>query len=259
MSNIEKKSKLSGSIEKEIKDPEHFEELKKIKEDSSTVNIVNPITGKSALVKISRDGTTDEKLAAIMLHPESTREQKDSMIANYLFERGLESASFLMELFKSKGMHTKETRAFKSQIRFDFEMLVNLFVNWLESTSENIRLSLGLNESFYEDYVKMVEKNRKLKGKLDPDDLVKIMKKMFDKKISKEMLSLYTLYVRFKEQSKTLVEEVRKITMMREKERGWGIYVSKTGKIYDITDKDISEIVMKECEEYNNVSRQNTN
>src|ERR1700753_121165 len=70
-----------------------------------TIRVRNPITFKEADVVVSRNGTTEEKLAMMLLAPDATKQQKESMLAGYLFERGKESSSFLAELFVSKGTH----------------------------------------------------------------------------------------------------------------------------------------------------------
>jgi hypothetical protein len=79
----------------------------------------------------------------VLVDRDSTREQKDSAVSNYLFERGQENASFLMELFRHKGQHTKETRVFKSQIRFDFDHLCRTMARLFKDIGEGIKKDKG--------------------------------------------------------------------------------------------------------------------
>lgn len=106
---------------------------------SEKFRVVNPITGKTADIVLHRDGTTDEKLAMVLLSPDATKEQKDSFVSNWMFERGKENASFLAELYISKGTHVKETQAFKRQIRFDFESFANTMVILLQDLANDLR------------------------------------------------------------------------------------------------------------------------
>ncbi len=106
---------------------------------SENFRVVNPITGKTADIVLHRDGTTDETLAMVLLSPDATKEQKDSFVSNWMFERGKENASFLAELYISKGTHVKETQAFKRQIRFDFESFANTMVILLQDLANDLR------------------------------------------------------------------------------------------------------------------------
>lgn len=109
------------------------------KENTEKIKVINPITGNKAIVPLSRAGTTDKKLAMIMLAPDATKEQKNSMVSQWLFEQGKENASFIAELFVSKGVHTKETQAFKKQIRWDFEMFADKIVGLFEDLAGDLR------------------------------------------------------------------------------------------------------------------------
>src|SRR3990167_5402718 len=126
--DIEKKSVLSGSLDSRENDDPEWKKAREIdfgkKED---VHVKNPVTGKTALVSLDRSGETAENVASILVSHDATKDQKDRAITAYLFDRGMESASFLAELFRSKGQHTRETRLFKTQMRFDYESFVSVF------------------------------------------------------------------------------------------------------------------------------------
>lgn len=135
---------LGGKVGKFQEDHRHME-MKTLElglPAEETIRIKNPVTGKEADVVISRTGTSQDKLGMIMLAPDATKEQKDSMLAQYLFEQGKESASFLAELFASKGVHFKQTQAFKRQMRFDFEMFADRMVHLLRDISVGIHLDI---------------------------------------------------------------------------------------------------------------------
>ena len=91
-----------------------------------TFTYIDPVTGEKKTFTIDRRGTTDQKAGLILMDPDATREQKDSVISMYLFEKGKEGASMLMDLWAYRGQHTKESRAFQSTMRFDFANAASL-------------------------------------------------------------------------------------------------------------------------------------
>ncbi len=95
-------------------------------------------TGKDIKMTLYRDGVTDKKIMTIFKDPHASADQKLGVVAEYLWQEGKESASFLAEMFRTKGQHTKETRAFKTEIRFDFEQLSNLLVLLFQDISNTI-------------------------------------------------------------------------------------------------------------------------
>lgn len=202
-------------FEVEQKDHKNYALAKTIKTvDKETINVVNPITGKQALVTISRTGTTDEKLALVMLSPDATRDQKDSFVSNYLFERGKDNASFLAELYISKGTHVKETQAFKRQIRWDFEMFANLLTTQFTELSNEIKET---NIKHNDPMVTLVLLSNKLAGIAE------------------------------------LLETQRsQITNARMKEKGFGIYLDRNGKAFSLEDNDIVDIIKGDKEVFDN-------
>src|SRR5579859_6530122 len=62
----------------------------------SKVIVENPITKEKKEITIRRDGTSDAVLNEALANPSISRERKDQVLSMYLFERGKESASFLM-------------------------------------------------------------------------------------------------------------------------------------------------------------------
>lgn len=103
-----------------------------------TIMPKNRATGIVKEVVIDRRGIDDNKLAMILSNSELSDEQKNSQLSLYLFEKGKESSSFLVDLFASKGKFFKGAHEFKSQIRFDFTVFMNTFCEYLEEKSQSM-------------------------------------------------------------------------------------------------------------------------
>lgn len=177
---------------------------------SETITVINPITKRKAKVELSRTGTSEEKLGALMLSPDATREQKDSMIAQYLFEQGRENGSFMAELFISKGTLTKQTQAFKSQMRWDFENFASMMVLMMQDIANDVKQSIDVGR----------EANN----------------------------ILYTIAARFESCAELIISEREKITTARMQEKGYGVYIDNQGKAYSIFEDEIEQVVRKDKE-----------
>lgn len=175
------------------------------------IHVTNPITGKSADIVLHRDGTTDDKLAMIMLSPDATKEQKLSLVSQWFFERGNENASFLAELYLSKGTHLKETQAFKRQLRWDFESFANTIVLLFQDVSEDIIHGLQADLS--------------------------------------QRSILESIAERLSKGADLLTKQREKITEERMREKGYGIYLDRNGQAYSIFDDDIVDVITKEKED----------
>jgi competence protein ComGF len=208
---LAKKSILSGKMETMFDDHENYKLAKTIKTPKKEkVKIMNQITGKTALIKLDRGGTNEKNILSVFKDKKATTEQKDSIIAQYLFGRGLESASFLAELFLSKGQHTKEIRVFKSQVRFDFEQVVNIIAQLFLDISTGLEKEMKDYPLFY---------------------------------------AVERLGERFKQGSEMLIKGVQATTEKRMREKGFGIYIDSKGKIYSIFDKEADEAIKKDKNE----------
>jgi len=214
------------------------------------VKVVNPVTGKKAVVTIERDGTPDSKLVMALADKKMNRDQKDNVLSLYLFERGKENASFLMDLMRYKGSHTKETQAFKSQVRFDFEMFVGLFTKHLDQVAKDIFKELEIIDyrAFLEGYVKYL-KEAKEEGNMRDFGATE----GFRWGITEATLAV--LAVRNIEEADQLREAVKKVTENRMKDKGYGIYISKDGRSYSVIDDDVDEVVKKDRERINELNQ----
>lgn len=128
-----------------------------------------------------------------------SKDQTDAILANYLWEQGMEDASMMAELFRYKGQHSKETRIFKAQVRFDLDMFIDTISLLLSDTSNFINNSL--------------EKKNKEK---------EILKGIAD---------------RFAEIAKRLINEKEAVEYSREREMGKGIFIEAGGKV--ITEQEL--------------------
>lgn len=196
---------LGNAIEVGKDDPRHTA-LKKIEmTGEETIRVRNPITFKETDIVVSRNGTTEEKLAMILLAPDATKQQKESMLSGYLFERGRESSAFLAELFVSKGTHLKETQAFKRNMRFDFEMFADKIVGLFQDMSNDITAGISNEDNPY--------------------------------------VILENMAVRLDKGAELISSQRERITEARMRDKGYGIYVNKDGKSFSIFEDEIEEAV----------------
>jgi hypothetical protein len=250
MSDIIKKEKLGGKETLEGEDRDYSPEAtKKTLEELGLkpvedVEIENPITGKKSIVTIDREGTHDVKLIQALADKNLTRDQKDGVISMYLFERGKENASFIAELFRYKGQHTKETRAFTSQMRFDFEMFIGMQTQQMRAKARDVFDSYNIKdpEQFCKAYLNKLKEDKNYSAKqCYVDTIISFYEMSFtDSIILKSAIRDWTEADRFE-------ERMNKITESREREQGKGIYLDLDGKPYSIyQDNEVDEVVKKD-------------
>ena len=210
---------------------------------SEKLMVTNPITKKRTEVTLRRDGYSEEGLALALLDPKKTRDQKDFEMSMFLWGRGAESVSMMVDLMRYKGEHTKETRVFKSQMRIDFETFVKMFVEHLEHqalTTASI-LDIDLKEEIrgYRAYLELPNNKGE---KLTYHDYkgAKKANKLEDAMISQAIFQL--------DEAERLSGAIKNITIAREREKGKGIYVGPTGKAYTINDPEFDDAVREDRE-----------
>lgn len=202
---------------------------------TEVVEYKDPFDGQMKKIMIDRRGTTDEKLALALLDDKMSREQKDSMISMFLFEKGKHGASMLMDLWGYKGQHTKESRAFQSTMRFDFELFLQTFQMFMQDSADLIFNNLPLEV----ETVEVEEDGKKVKK-----EIIKTTRDVDANEIA-VVLGRYAQYHRMT--SQLLGSRVRAEVQKREKAKGKGIYVGSDGKAYSIfEDGDIVEVVSKD-------------
>lgn len=194
-------------------------------------------------LKIHEDAEQEKKLGQIMLSDSST-ESKNAALAEYLFIQGLENASFLAELFLTKGMFTKESRLFQSQMRFDFDTFIKTYCQYLRDDAEWTLKVYGLLHMLdKENKVKMYESIKSGKS------LESYISENVDESFLKADIVLVGKALRAHDESLLLQDAIGENVMERLKSKGFGIYVDKKGKVYSIFDEDIESKVAEEKEE----------
>jgi hypothetical protein len=208
---MEKPNKLSnGVFVKRVEDLEVTNEYKEAKKEipglkEENLTITNLMTGKSADITLKHGKMTEDELGKELMNPDTPQEYKDGKIAAYLFQRGMESAAFLAELFTSKGHNMKETRVFKSQIRFDYELLAGIISTLFKDIAEGLQRDL--------------------------DNVGPVIENMA---------------VRMKQGSELIDKSIQDVKTQREREKGFGIYIDKSGKPYSIFEEGFDKAVEKD-------------
>lgn len=196
------------------------------------IKSVNPITGEEKMITIRRDGTTDSELAMVMADPTTTRELKDTVVSRYLFERGKESASMMMDLWKYKGEHTKEARHWMSNMRWDFELFMEAFMFYMNDSADRIIDGLGVGLKVVKD------KNGNEKTFVEPNLAIGTQE---------IQVVLGDLAVYMRQTANLMRTRIDKEKEKREREKGKGIYIGLDGKPYSIyEDVDVEQAVKKD-------------
>ena len=235
---LTKPSILSGSLDNQDNDNPQW----KANKDKFKDDVIRIPKSDGSMMVIDRVGMTDKKLAKIMASNQN-QEKKDIALTNYLFDRGLTSAPFLAEMFQFKGHLTKETRQFKSQMRFDFEMFVSTFTTFMADLSEE------LWEIVSPDIDMETVKTKLFKKK---DRTVNDVKKAFwdeDPDLNSQQVALLTLALELNNHQEFLNNSVKKITENREREKGKGIYLDKLGRAHSLYDENLVDIIKAEKED----------
>jgi hypothetical protein len=206
---------------KKAKDDKQYKILKKLGPmKNEKITVKNKITGKETEMELVREGTSDRSLALALLDAKVDRQQKDARVAQYLFERGKESGSFIAELFVYKGQHTKDTQAFKTQVRFDLDLFAAQYAQSMSDIATGIRTDLKTNLPMGE--------------------------------------ILSSISNRFMSAGETIRRKMEDVKTARMAQKGFGIYVDKDGRSYSVLDDDIYSIIKKEKEEANKEKNERT-
>lgn len=205
---------------------------------TEVVEYKDPFTGTMKKIMIDRRGTTDEKLALALLDDSIPREQKDTMISMYLFEKGKQGASMLMDLWGYKGQHTKESRHFQSQMRFDFDLFLNAFEMFCNDSADLVFKNLP---------IEIVEVEEEVDGKVIKKEVVKVTRDVTPNEIA-VVLGDFGRYHRMT--GTLLSKRIRAEVQKRERAKGKGIYIGMDNKPYSVhEDGDIVEVVSKDREQ----------
>lgn len=232
--------------EHEIVDPVTGEKniLAKI-DPTYQVRVKDPLTGQTKLVTFDRAGHTEQKLIIALADPNLKRDQKDHALSMYLFERGAENSSMLIDLFRYKGEHTKESRVFQSRMRFDFEAFVSMFTNYLKNQSRLLGLTLGVNipneKKKFEDWLKLPENKDRANSYID-------YQKSTKKKFTVDRVALIEMAIYSLDEAERLAKNIENIANARMATKGYGIYVDKSGHPFNVNEPGLDEIIKKDRE-----------
>lgn len=222
----------------------------------SEVEIEDPFTGEKRLITLDRTGHSEEKLVLALTNPDLKRDQKDFALSMYLYEHGRESMSFVTDLIRYKGTHTKETRAFKSQMRFDYEQFVDAFCQYLEEqvTFTNAMLAVDVSKeksdflAFVEEREREDVENKKEAKKYDYLDYVRYKKKgkiqILDRIVATNIMNA----MHAQETAQYIRRMVKRISEARQREKGKGIYISREGKPFMEDDPELDDIIKADRE-----------
>lgn len=217
---------------------------------TEAVEVEDPLTGKRSIISIDRTGHNEKKLIQVLADPNTTRDRKDYALSMYLFERGSHNTSMLMDLFRYKGAHTKETRVFKSQIRFDFQMFADDFAKHLLRQSEliGIMLEVDIKEERNKFEAWLALENNKGKGYTYRDYVISRADAGGIDIKSRPHYALIQMAIHDLDESETLARRVRSLAEAREREKGKGIYLSADGRPYTADDPSVDEAIKADRE-----------
>lgn len=225
---------LGGRVGNLSGDRDYASEVAKIPEDQRVeiVEFVSPATGNRGLQTIDRRGTTDEKLGMALLDPNTTEDRKLSMLSLYLFEKGKESASFIADLMLHKGTSTRETRKFKSEMRYDFTTFTQTFCNYLyddaQATLDVLLPEADIHQLEKEAYEFLL----KAKEKGERESIVNFVKKKLGKDAHTYEIILLDKAIRGASQAAEIKIKLDEITKQREAEAGKGIMLNHFGQAH---------------------------
>ena len=214
------------------------------------VKVEDPITGETRIISLDRTGHTEANLITTLADPNLTRDRKDHAISMYLYERGAHNTSMIVDLRRYKGAHTKETRVFKSQIRFDFEMFAQSFTRYLENQSRLLGITLDVDiQKERRDFAQWLAlENNKGRGSTYVDYVCSKYDAGDISKSARAHYALIEMAIQSLEEAEHLRDGVARMTQAREKEKGKGIYIDRNGVPYDADDAALDDAVKADRE-----------
>lgn len=232
------------------------------------VEIIDPLNGEKRMIALDRTGYSEAKLVAILADPDTTRERKDHELSMYMWERGGESMSMMVDLIRYKGQHSKESNVFKSQIRFDFEAFLGTFCMSLEDQIDLATKVLGIDvraerDAFYSFVAERVAADKKGAGekyvRKDYTYLDFLIYKEKPKASKNREMRVWAMQVALAIHAYDTASLIRKridtLKDARERDRGKGIYLSASGRPYTLNDVELDEIIKADREATQNLKK----
>jgi len=218
-------------------------------EPISQVEVIDPITKEKRIVTLDRTGHTEAKLITALADANLSRDRKDHELSMYLFTRGAEGASFMLDLARYKGEHVKETRVFKSQIRFDFEALVDILADHLEMQARRTEKMLSFKlEDWTRGYRNWLNLSNNKAKELTVWEWLESDRAWRDSTENRLQACLISQAIFDFSEAQRLRESRTRIARAREAEKGGGIYVGKDGKVYSVNDEEVDAIIKADRE-----------
>lgn len=211
------------------------------------VEVTDPFTHKKKTITLDRTGTTEQKLIVALADPNLSRDQKDAVTSMYLWERGKENMSFLVDIMRFKGNYTREGRVFQDRMRMDFSTFVNSFTLFLQNQARLIGITLGVNIDDEKDaFMDWLEKKENQKKGFTYKDFYISTGRKEHKDMAE--LALIEMAIYSQDESQALMKAINNIAQAREAMKGGGIYVGRDGQPYSVNDPSLDEIIKKERE-----------
>lgn len=228
------------------------------------VEIIDPLNGEKRMITLDRTGYNEAKLVAILADPDLTRERKDHELSMYMWERGGESMSMMVDLIRYKGQHSKESNVFKSQIRFDFEAFLSTFCMSLEDQVDVATKILGIDvrderHAFYTFVGERTEADKKSakergeeyerKDYTYLDFLIYKEKPKASKDREMRMWAMQVaLAIHAFDTASLIKKRIETIRDARDRDRGKGVYLSASGRPYTLNDVELDDIIKADRE-----------
>lgn len=231
------------------------------------IEIIDPLNGEKKLITLDRTGYTEAKLVAILADPDVSRERKDHELSMYMWERGGESMSMMVDLIRYKGQHSKESNVFKSQIRFDFEAFLNTFCMSLEDevgiASKILDVDIAKERGdFYAFVAERQEADKKGKSSKRKeytylDYYIYLTQPSEDRMEIVRMWSLHIAKAIHAFDTAMLIRKrIDSLKDARERDRGKGIYLSASGRPYTLNDAELDDIIKADREATNTIKKE---
>lgn len=206
----------------------------------------DPFSGEKQLITLDRTGHTEQKLIVALANPDLSRDQKDHALSMYLYERGAQNTSMIVDLMRYKGKHTKESRVFQSRMRLDFDTFVRSFCSYLELQAAHVERTIGVNidkeRAEFEEWLKLPNNQGKGYGYKDFADTQR------PATWSLERIALIEMALYAKDEAVALKKGVDDIVKAREAMKGGGVYIDKMGRPYSVNDPHLADIIKAEQE-----------
>jgi hypothetical protein len=211
------------------------------------VEIEDPFTHEKRIISLDRTGHTEKNLILTLADPTLSRDRKDHALSMYLYERGAESTSMIIDLFRYKGQHSKESQVFQSRMRYDFEAFVNSFTRYLTNQSRLLGITLDINiakeKEEFEGWLELP--NNKGKG-YTYKNFCKSQR--FANGADSTRNALIEMAIYAQEEAEALRKAIDRIVQARMASQGGGIYVDSRGRPFDVNDPELEEIIKADRE-----------